>query len=174
MPLIEPGQRAPAFTLNDQRGNARKLADFRGRALVMYFYPEDDTPLCTTEACQFRDAHAEIRSLGAEVVGISPDSSESHSAFAAKFSLPFTLLADVRATNGAPRVCDLYGVWREKNMYGKKVIGMVRTTYLIDGAGVVVRRWDGVKTPTHGAQVMRELESLAAGTRAANRQRPRH
>lgn len=173
MPLIDPGQKAPAFTLKDQRGVSRRLSEFRGRALVMYFYPEDDTPLCTTEACQFRDAHAEIRRLGAEVIGISPDSPESHASFAAKYSLPFALLADTRAKDGTPKVCGLYGVWREKNMYGKKIIGMVRTTYLIDAAGLVAHRWDGVKTPTHGAQVLRALDALATGAAKTRKPRPR-
>lgn len=173
MPLIDPGQKAPAFTLKDQRGDSRRLSEFRGRALVMYFYPEDDTPLCTEEACQFRDAHAEIRRLGAEVIGISPDSPESHASFATKYSLPFTLLADARSKDGTPKVCDLYGVWREKNMYGNKIIGMVRTTYLIDAAGLVAQRWDGVKTPTHGAQVLRALNALASGAPQTKKSKPK-
>lgn len=161
MPLIETGQPAPPFTLMDAAGKRRALADFRGRILVLYFYPEDDTPLCTTQACQFRDRHADLRALGAEVIGISPDTLASHGAFAAKYGLPFTLLGDERDPQGVPKVCELYGVWREKNMYGKRVIGMVRTTYLIDPNGVVAKRWDAVKTPTHGDRVLEAVETLA-------------
>ncbi|MBX3361047.1 MAG: peroxiredoxin [Phycisphaeraceae bacterium] len=164
MPLIEPGQKAPAFSLRDQHGVVRRLSEFRGTLLVIYFYPEDDTPLCTTEACQFRDRHAEIRSLGAEVVGISPDSPGSHLAFASKHGLPFVLLADRIGSDGVPQTCGKYGVWREKNMYGKRVLGMVRTTYLIDEDGVIVRRWDSVKTPTHGDQVLAELRARRSET----------
>ncbi len=160
MPLIETGQPAPPFALLDANGKRRALTDFRGRALVLYFYPEDDTPLCTTEACHFRDRHAALRALDAEVVGISPDSPSSHGAFTAKYALPFTLLADERDSNGVPKVCELYGVWREKSMYGKRVVGMVRTTYLIDRHGVVVKRWDSVKTPTHGDRVLQAVEAL--------------
>lgn len=163
MPLIEPGQKAPSFTLRDQHGVVRKLSEFRETALVIYFYPEDDTPLCTTEACQFRDRHAEIRALGAEVIGISPDPPASHLAFASKHGLPFVLLADRIGPGGVPQTCEKYGVWREKNMYGRRVLGLVRTTYLLDGCGAVVKRWDSVKTPTHGDQVLAQVRALRAG-----------
>lgn len=163
MPVIEIGDRAPAFTLRDQHNDNRSLAEFRGRPVVIYFYPEDDTPLCTKQACDLRDAHAEIVSLGAAVLGISPDTVDSHAAFAAKFRLPFTLLADVPDSDGTPRVCARYGAWGEKSMYGRTVVGMLRTTYLIDPRGRVARRWDRVKTPGHAQRVLQAVRELAGG-----------
>ncbi|MBX3403705.1 MAG: thioredoxin-dependent thiol peroxidase [Phycisphaeraceae bacterium] len=160
MPVVEVGDRAPAFTLRDQSGAKRTLAEFRGGPVVIYFYPEDDTPLCTTQACGLSDVHAEMRKLGAGVIGISPDTVESHAAFAGKYALPFTLLADVPDAKGTPRVCAKYGVWGEKNMYGKTMIGMLRTTYLIDERGRVARRWDRVKTPGHAERVLKAVREL--------------
>jgi peroxiredoxin Q/BCP len=160
MPVVEVGARAPAFTLRDQTGAGRSLSEFRGRPVVIYFYPEDDTPLCTRQACGLRDVHAEMRELGAGVIGISPDTVESHAAFAKKFSLPFILLADVPDAKGTPRVCRKYGVWGEKPMYGKTVIGILRTTYLIDANGRVARRWDRVKTPGHAERVLEAVRAL--------------
>lgn len=160
MPVVEAGDRAPAFTLPDQSGAKRTLAEFRGGPVVIYFYPEDDTPLCTTQACGLRDVHGEMRKLGAEVIGISPDSVESHAAFAEKFRLPFVLLADVPDAKGTPRVCARYGAWGEKNMYGKTVIGMLRTTYVIDADGRVAKRWDRVKTPGHAERVLEAVREL--------------
>lgn len=162
MPVVEVGARAPAFSLRDQSGAKRSLAEFRGSPVVIYFYPEDDTPLCTNQACGLRDVHAEMRKLGAEVIGISPDTVESHAAFAEKYSLPFVLLADVPDASGTPKVSAAYGAWGEKNMYGKKLIAMLRTTYLIDASGKVARRWDRVKTPGHAERVLEALKELAA------------
>ncbi len=163
MPLVEIGARAPAFTLRDQNNDQRSLAEFRGRPVVIYFYPEDDTPLCTAQACDLRDAHAGIAALGAAVLGISPDTVESHAAFAKKFGLPFALLADVPDARGTPRVSAKYGAWGEKSMYGRTVVGMLRTTYLIDAQGRVARRWDRVRTPGHAHRVLEAVKALAGG-----------
>ena len=114
----------------DQQGKRHRLRDYAGQTVVLYFYPEDDTPGCTDEACQFRDALPEFESGGAVVLGVSPDSADSHKAFAAKFGLPFTLLADTRRNAaGAPAICDAYGVWGEKNLYGHKSIGVKRARF---------------------------------------------
>lgn len=147
--LVEVGKPAPAFTLPDQKGESHALVDFRGRWVVLYFYPKDDTSGCTKEACQFRDAGAAYKKKKAVVLGVSPDGVESHLKFATKFSLPFTLLADVGS-----KVCQAYGVWQEKSMYGRKYMGVVRTTYLIDPQGVIARRWDKVKVDGHEAEVL--------------------
>lgn len=163
MPLVDPGQKAPPFRLKDQSGRAVSLSRFRGRPVVVYFYPEDDTPLCTAQACQFRDHHPGFAAIGAEVVGISPQRPMSHAAFARAYGLPFTLLADEPDVAGIPAVSFRYGAWGEKNMYGRLVVGMIRTTYLIDAAGRIARRWDRVKTPGHAQAVLEAARRLAAG-----------
>jgi len=160
MPLIDPGQKAPAFTLPDQRGIARSPADFAGRPLVLYFYPKDDTDGCTKQACQFRDALPDFSKLGAAVLGISPDPVASHRRFADKHDLPFPLLADEPASDkAAPAVCDRFGVWQEKSMYGRKYMGVVRTTYLIGADGRVLRRWDKVSVADHADEVIEALRA---------------
>ena len=121
--MIEPGQKAPAFTLKDQSGNTHRLSDYVGQPVVLYFYPKDDTPGCTKEACAFRDDFSKLTGAGAIVLGVSPDDTESHAKFATKFSLPFPLLAD-----DEHKLADSYGVWAEKSMYGKKYMGAERTT----------------------------------------------
>lgn len=156
MPLIEPASRAPAFTLPDAEGVRRSLKEFLGVPVVLYFYPKDDTSGCTKEACAFRDLHPEFRRIGAAVLGVSPDPADRHAAFAAKYDLPFTLLADV-PKDGTPAVCEKYGVWQEKSMYGRRYMGVVRTTYLIDATGTVARRWDRVKVPGHAEEVVAAL-----------------
>ncbi|MCC6319929.1 MAG: peroxiredoxin [Phycisphaerales bacterium] len=163
MPTIPVGSSAPDFTLRDGHGRAHRLTDLRGRSVVIFFYPEDDTPLCTGQACQFRDHHADFGKLGCTLLGISPDSVESHSAFAAKHALSFPLLADEPDATGSPRVCAKYGAWGEKNMYGRVVRGMLRTTYLIGPDGRVARRWDRVKTPGHAAKVLAAAKALHGG-----------
>ncbi len=163
---------APDFTLPDQTGKKHRLKDYRGRYVVLYFYPDDDTPLCTTEACQFRDGHADFATHNAVVLGVSPNTAAEHAAFAAKFSLPFPLLADVPGKNAKPPVCEAYGVWGEKNMYGKIVVGMIRTTYLIDPQGNVAHRWDRVKTPGH-AQAVLDALLQAQGTAPAKKNAPK-
>src|SRR5687768_11585307 len=143
MPLINPGAAAPQFTLPDEAGKLHSLKEFAGRPVVLYFYPKDDTPGCTIEACEFRDLLPQFAPSQAVVFGISPDDSKSHQDFRAKFNLNFTLLADAPQKAGhAPKVCELYGVWQEKSMYGKKYMGVARTTYLIDPDGKVAQRWD--------------------------------
>ncbi len=163
MPLIDVGRAAPEFSLKDQAGKTHRLSDYRGRTVVLYFYPEDDTPLCTAQACQFRDHHPDFTKIKSVVLGVSPQDSASHARFAAMHALPFTLLADGAPAGGGPAVCERFGVWREKTMYGKKVTGMVRTTYLIGPDGKVARRWDAVKTPGHAARVLEAVRALHRG-----------
>jgi peroxiredoxin Q/BCP len=147
--MIEAGQPAPDFTLDDQHGKPVTLSTLKGSPVVLYFYPKDDTPGCTKEACAFRDARAEYEKAGATVLGVSPDSVASHDKFARKYELPFTLLADPEKT-----VCEQYGVWQEKNMYGKKSMGVVRTTFVIDGQGVVRKVFPRVKVDGHSDAVL--------------------
>ncbi len=151
---IEVGAKAPAFTLKNAEGKSVKLSDFKGKPVVLYFYPKDDTPGCTKEACGFRDASAALQKLGAVVLGVSPDDVASHAKFRDKYDLSFPLLADVDH-----ELADKYGAWREKNMYGKKSMGIQRSTYLIDKTGKVAHVWTRVKPEEHAAQV---LEALAA------------
>jgi peroxiredoxin Q/BCP len=154
---IEPGKKAPAFTLTADDGKKVKLSDLAGSPVVLYFYPKDDTPGCTKEACAFRDRKAEMEQLGARVLGVSPDSVESHAKFRDKFTLNFPLLADPDHA-----VAEKYGAWREKNMYGKKSMGIQRSTYLIDAQGKVARVWQRVQVEGHDDQVIEALKALAA------------
>lgn len=160
MPLIEEGKKAPAFTLPDQDGTKHALKDYLGRPIVLFFYPKDDTSGCTKEACAFRDLLPRFSNCNAAVFGVSPDDTASHAKFAAKHDLPFALLADVPGKDGTPKVCETYGVWDEKSMYGRKYMGVVRTTYLIGPDGTVVRRWDKVKVPGHAEDVLAAVEPL--------------
>jgi peroxiredoxin Q/BCP len=153
--FIEPGKKAPAFALTADDGKKIKLADLAGSPVVLYFYPRDDTPGCTKEACAFRDRSAELTKLGAKVFGVSPDTVESHVKFRDKFSLNFPLLADPDH-----KVAEKYGAWREKNMYGKKSMGIQRSTYLIDAAGKVAKVWQHVKVDGHDQQVIDALKAL--------------
>ena len=153
---IEPGQRAPAFTLTADDGTKVRLADLKGWPVVLYFYPRDDTPGCTREACAFRDQQAGLKKLGAVVLGVSTDGVESHAKFRAKYRLNFPLLADVEHA-----VAEKYGAWREKNMYGKKSMGIQRSTFLIDAEGKVAEVWKKVQVDGHDAQVLEALAGLA-------------
>ena len=135
MPLIEEGKKAPAFTLPDQAGGKHALKDCLGRPVVLYFYPKDNTSGCTKEACAFRDALPKFKRGKAVVLGVSPDSEQSHARFAEKHGLNFTLLADAPGEDGTPKVCDKYGVWQDKSMYGRKYMGMIRSHFVIDEAG---------------------------------------
>ncbi|MEM0915147.1 MAG: thioredoxin-dependent thiol peroxidase [Planctomycetota bacterium] len=153
--LIDPGKKAPAFTLADQAGTKHKLSDQKGKPVVVYFYPKDDTPGCTKEACQFRDLTADFKKAGVAVFGVSPQDEKSKAKFADKHGLNFPLLADHDA-----KISDKYGVWAEKSMYGKKYMGVVRTTYLIDAAGKVAKRWDKVKVPGHAEEVLAAAKEL--------------
>lgn len=153
---IEQGQKAPAFSLKATDGSTVKLSGLKGSAVVLYFYPKDDTPGCTKEACAFRDRSGEIQALGAKVFGVSPDDVASHVAFTEKFALNFPLLADADHA-----VAEKYGAWREKNMYGKKSMGVQRSTFLIDAQGIVVKAWKKVSVDGHDQQVIDALKELA-------------
>jgi peroxiredoxin Q/BCP len=148
MALIEPGRKAPAFRLNDQQGTTHTLADHAGQSLVLYFYPKDDTPGCTTESCAFQETLPKFRSRKAAVLGVSILDEKSKARFAAKHGLTFPLLADPDH-----EVAEKYGVWQEKVRYGRKYMGIVRTTYLIAPDGTVERRWDKVKVDGHVREV---------------------
>jgi thioredoxin-dependent peroxiredoxin len=155
--MIEAGQAAPDFTLKDQDGHEVTLSRLTGQAVVLYFYPRDDTPGCTKEACAFRDARAEYAKAGAKVIGVSPDTLASHKKFAEKFQLPFTLVADPEKS-----VCQSYGVWQEKTLYGKTSMGVVRTTFLIDGDGIVRHVFPKVKVDGHSEAVLEAIRGLKA------------
>lgn len=146
---ISAGQFAPDFALPDETGTIRRLSDFRGRYVVLYFYPKDDTPGCTTEACEFRDAYAEYAQAGVVVLGVSPDSPRSHKRFKEKHHLPFPLLAD---ENHA--VCEQYGVWGRKKFMGREYEGVLRTTFLIDPQGQIVQVFENVKPAGHSREVL--------------------
>ena len=150
--MIEEGESAPEFELKSDSGETIKLSDFRGRPVVLYFYPKDDTPGCTTEACEFRDAYDVFRDRGAEVLGVSPDDVSSHEKFKTKYSLPFTLLADPEH-----RVAESYGVWGERKFAGKKYMGIIRSTFVIDEDGNVARAMLGIKPAGHAAEVLEAL-----------------
>ncbi len=153
---IEEGKKAPAFTLPADDGTKVKLADFAGKPVVLYFYPKDDTPGCTTQACAFRDAHAKVKEAGAVILGVSCDDRASHEKFRDKYELNFPLLSDVDH-----KVAEKYGAWREKNMYGKKSMGIQRSTFLIDAGGKVAKLWKRVKVDDHDEQVLDALAELA-------------
>lgn len=155
MPLIEPGKKAPAFSLKDQDGTTHKLADYKGRPVVLYFYPKDDTPGCTVEACAFRDNLPKFAPGKAAVFGVSILDEKSKAKFAAKFDLNFPLLADADHA-----VAEKYGAWQERSMYGRKYMGVARVTYLIGADGTVVRRWDKVKPDGHAEEVLAEVNAL--------------
>lgn len=154
---LEVGSKAPAFTLVDGQGKKVKLSDFKGSPVVLYFYPKDDTPGCTKEACAFRDRSAELKKLEAIVLGVSADNPASHQKFIDKYSLNFPLLSDE-----SHEVCEKYGAWREKNMYGKKSMGIQRSTYLIDAQGKIAQVWKKVSVDGHDAQVLEALRELTA------------
>ncbi len=161
MALIDVGRKAPAFSLPDQNGERHALKDYGGQPIVVFFYPRDNTSGCTKEACQFRDLLPRFKRGKAVVLGVSPDSTKSHANFVEKQKLNFTLLADVPSDDKTPKVCAKYGVWQEKSMYGRKYMGVVRTTYLIDAQGKIARRWDKVKVPGHAEEVLAALKELA-------------
>lgn len=146
---LEVGMTAPDFALADKDGIVRRLTDFRGQTVVVYFYPKDDTPGCTRQACAFRDSFAALRSLNAVVIGISKDSVESHARFAEKYVLPFILCADPERT-----AIEAYGVWREKTNFGKTTMGVVRSTFVIDPDGVVARIFPRAKPDTNAQQIV--------------------
>lgn len=153
--MVEVGQPAPDFTLPDQNGEEVSLSQFKGSPVVLYFYPKDDTPGCTKEACAFRDARPLYEKAGAKVIGVSPDDVKAHKKFAEKYELPFTLVADAER-----EVCRTYGVWQQKNLYGKISMGVVRTTFVIDAQGVVRYIFPKVKVDGHAEVVLDAVQSL--------------
>jgi peroxiredoxin Q/BCP len=153
--MIEVGRPAPAFLLRDQDGVEVSLESLRGRPLVLYFYPKDGTPVCTRQACLFRDAWDEVEAAGARVVGISPDSVKAHARFAARHGLPFTLLADPEL-----EACAAYGVWNEKSLFGRTFLGVVRTTFVLDAQGIVRTVFPRVKVGGHTGEVLAAVRAL--------------
>lgn len=153
--MPELGQPAPDFTLLDQNGEETTLSKLKGSPVVLYFYPKDNTSGCTKQACGFRDDHAAFENIGARILGVSPDPVASHAKFAGKHELPFTLLADPEKT-----VCQAYGVWKEKSMYGRKYMGVERTTFLIDAQGIVRQIFPKVKVTGHVEAVLKAVEEL--------------
>lgn len=149
---IAAGQIAPDFELLDDHNTPRRLSDFRGRPVILYFYPKDDTPGCTKEACNFRDDYSAYQQAGVEILGISPDSVQSHSKFKQKYQLPFPLLADE-----GHKVCDLYGVWGPKKFMGREYEGVLRTTFLIGPDGKILRVFENVRPAEHSAEVLAAL-----------------
>jgi peroxiredoxin Q/BCP len=152
MPLIDPGKKAPAFTLNDQHGKPHKLSDYAGKFVVLYFYPKDDTPGCTKESCEFEAALPALKKSKAAVLGMSILDEASKAKFAKKYGLTFPLLADADHA-----VAEKYGVWQEKSRYGRKYMGIARTTYLIGPDGKIAQRWDNVKVDGHVDAVQEAL-----------------
>ena len=152
--MIEEGKPAPDFELRSDSGETVKLSELRGRPVVLYFYPKDDTPGCTTEACEFRDAYDVFRDRGAEVLGVSPDDVPSHEKFKTKYELPFTLLADPDHSTA-----EAYGVWGERSFAGKKYMGINRSTFVIDKEGKVARAMIGIKPAGHAGDVLEALPS---------------
>jgi thioredoxin-dependent peroxiredoxin len=150
-----PGKAVKDFSLPSTGGATFKLSDLRGKKLVVYFYPKDNTPGCTVEGGDFRDRYREFAKAGAEVVGISRDSLKSHEGFKAKMKFPFELLSDADE-----QVCTLFGVMKMKNMYGKKVRGIERSTFVLDGEGAIAREWRGVKVPGHVEEVLNFVKTL--------------
>ncbi|PUA38355.1 thioredoxin-dependent thiol peroxidase [Paenibacillus elgii] len=158
MPQLQSGQPVPDFTLTAGSGETVTLSQFRGKHVVLYFYPKDMTPTCTEESCQFRDYNGQFKALHTEVIGISPDDLKSHVKFATKHELPFLLLSDPDH-----EVCELFGVWQLKKMYGREYMGVVRSTFVIDPKGKLVREWRGVRIKGHVEQVLEAVKEAQAG-----------
>jgi peroxiredoxin Q/BCP len=155
MSQVAVGQPVPDFTLPASNGKNVSLSDFRGKKVVVYFYPKDHTPTCTDEACSFRDYNGQFRDLNTEVLGISPDDLKSHDKFIAKHNLPFLLLADTEH-----KVCELFGVWKLKKMYGREYMGVERSTFLIDEQGKLVREWRKVRVKHHVQDVLDAVKAI--------------
>ena len=150
--MLETGTKAPAFELPDQNGVMHRLEDYKGKKVILYFYPKDNTPGCTKQACGYSERYPQFMEKGAVILGVSKDSVASHKRFEEKYGLAFTLLSDPERT-----VIEAYDVWKEKNMYGKKTMGVVRTTYLIDEQGIIVKTFGKVKAADNPAQMLGEL-----------------
>ncbi len=151
--VLTAGQQAPEFTLTDSKGDVHRLSDYRGETIVLYFYPKDDTPGCTKEACSFRDSYQDFKEAGVEVIGISPDSEKSHSKFIDKYELPFTLLSDPDH-----QVCEAFGVWGIKKSFGREYEGVYRTTFVIGPEGKIKRVFENVKPSDHSQEVLEEVK----------------
>ena len=151
MITLKPGDKAPDFTTTDETGKTIKLSDYRGKKVVLYFYPKDDTPTCTTEACNLRDNYKALQKAGYTVVGISTNNEKQHTKFITKYKLPFTLLTDTER-----KVQELYGTWIEKLLYGRKYMGTARVTFLINEKGIIEQVIDKVKSASHSAQILGE------------------
>ena len=154
--MVDAGDAAPGFTLADGVGDTIELSGFRGKPVVLYFYPRDNTPGCTLEACDFRDGFADVSEVGVEVLGVSPDSASSHRKFTSKHELPFRLLSDPEH-----EVADAYGVWGEKTFMGRKSMGIIRSTFLIDAGGTIRKVWRKVRVEGHAAEVLEAARALA-------------
>jgi thioredoxin-dependent peroxiredoxin len=154
--MLKEGQKAPSFSSVDQNGNTISLKDYKGKNVVLYFYPKDDTPGCTKQACNFRDELPSFKNLDAVILGVSADSSKSHKQFSGKYNLPFTLVADEDK-----KIIEDYGVWKQKSMFGKKYMGIERTTFIIDGEGVIRKIFPKVKVDNHNREVMDVLKELS-------------
>lgn len=150
---INAGIPAPDFSLPDENGQTHKLSDYRGQPLVLYFYPKDDTPGCTTEACNFRDDYSQYQQAGVVILGVSPDTPKKHLKFKEKYSLPFTLLADEEH-----QVCELYGVWGPKKFMGREYDGVYRTTFVIDPQGQILKVFENVKPADHSQELLAALK----------------
>ncbi|MRS04297.1 thioredoxin-dependent thiol peroxidase, partial [bacterium] len=146
---LKENTQAPDFSLSDETGAQRKLSDYRGKNVILYFYPKDDTPGCTTEACNFRDDYSSYEKDGVTILGVSPDSVASHVKFKKRYHLPFTLLADEDHA-----VCDMYGVWKLKKQFGREFWGVARTSYLISPDGMIRKVFENVKPAEHSAEVL--------------------
>ena len=153
--MVDVGDKAPDFSMATDGGGTVTLTGLKGKKVVLYFYPKDDTPGCTKEACAFRDAMPDFSGIDAEIIGVSKDPVSKHDKFKAKHNLPFTLASDEKSD-----VCERFGVWVEKNMYGKKYMGIERATFLIDGDGVVQNVWRKVKVPGHAQAVLEAVRAL--------------
>jgi thioredoxin-dependent peroxiredoxin len=152
---ISPGISAPEFSLPDENNKVRRLSEYRGRPVVLYFYPKDDTAGCTTEACNFRDDYSAYVNADLVVLGVSPDTPKSHAKFKEKYSLPFSLLAD-----DEHKICDLYGVWGPKKFMGRGYEGVIRTTFLIDSNGRIAKVFENVRPAEHSAEVLEAAKNL--------------
>jgi peroxiredoxin Q/BCP len=155
MVTLKEGDKAPAFKGKDQNGNPVSLADYKGKKLVLYFYPEDDTPTCTVQACNLRDNYGLLKKEGFEVLGVSPDEEKKHKKFEAKYNLPFTLLADPEH-----KIIDKYGVWDEKQLYGRKYMGILRTTFLVDEKGIIRKIFLRPKNKQHAEEIVASWKAL--------------
>jgi peroxiredoxin Q/BCP len=155
MTPLQEGDKAPAFTAKDQNGQKVSLADLKGKKLVLYFYPQDDTPTCTIQACNLRDNYALLKKEGFTILGVSPDEEKKHKKFEAKYALPFTLLTDPEH-----RVIDKYGVWGEKQLYGRKYMGLFRTTFLIDEKGRIRKIFAKPKSKAHAEEIIKAWKEL--------------